>query len=452
MSEGPSAAARVPGRALAALFALALVASAVVGTRGIAYWDAGDYVVLGLRGGPSGLLLGRPAFLLVCRALVRALRAAHAPDTAAEPTLRWTWSAVSATAAPGLAVLCQRLGLGRGAALAAGAALATSPTFAHTSHQVLTDGPALAASIFALVAALDGRAALAGGLLGLAIATRETAIVHGLAVVVLLRHRRGLAGVLVATFVGTALVAALVLEAHGGSPSEVTGWFSAMRRSSSTHGLSLRDVGLSLAWVVAAAPLAVLLGARALPRARGDLRVVAWPAAAATALLLFYPDGAFSPRYVLATAPIAFLLAAAPALERAPRLAAATAALGLLAVPIATPSARRIAARGAALPPRLAALPTPLTLVPGHACPHARLALATASPRDVELVCPGWDWPADPARTLDAARARGRFVAVDVADAAWVGPREVGPRDAVRAWAERVGGRPVAGFVLVAPR
>lgn len=450
MSPGPTPPAVVPGRVLLLLGALAFLCSAAVGTHGVAYWDAGDYVVLGLRGGASGLLLGRPGFLLVCRGVVRCLRALGAPDTAAEPALRWVWTAVSATAAPGLALLGARLGLARGAAIAAGAALATSPSFTHTSHQVLTDGPALAASTFALVAAVDGRSAWAGALLGLAVATRETAVVHALAVALLLRPRRGAVGVMLSATCAVAVVAGLVLHAHGGSVAAVAAWAAAMRRSSTTHGLHARDVALSTAWVLAVAPMAVALGLRRLPTVRGDLRRVAWPAAAATALLLLYPDGAFSPRYVLATAPFAFLLAAGPALHAAPRRSLAVAALGLLAVPLATTSARRIAARGAALPPRLAALPAPLTLVPGHACPHARLALATSAPRDVELVCPGWDWPTDPARVLDAARARGRFVAVDVADEAWVGPREIGPRDAVRAWA-RARGPSVAGFVLVAP-
>ncbi|MBL8721027.1 MAG: hypothetical protein JNL79_33895 [Myxococcales bacterium] len=436
-------------RALLGLFVLALVSSALVGTRGVAYWDAGDYVVLALRGGASGLLLGRPAFLLVSRGLVRLLRVLGGADAAVEPVLRWSWSVVSATAAPLLAVLGARLGLSRAAALAAGAALATSPTFAHTSHQVLTDGPALAASIGALVAATSGRVVLAGALFGLAVATRETAVAHGLAVLLLLRTRRGNGGAAVAAMVAGTVIVALVLDAHGGSPRAVVGWFSAMRRSSSAHGLAARDGAISCGWVLAMAPLAVVAGGARLRAARGELAWVVVPAAVATALLLFYPDGSFSPRYVLSTAPLALLLPAGAWLAEHRRAFVVAAALGLASVPFTTRSARAIAARGAALGPRLAALPPTLTLVPGHFCPHAKLALATLPPRDVRLVCPGWDWPEDPARTLAAALAEGRPVALDLADEAWIGPREVGPREACRAFARAHSTRVVAGFVVV---
>ena len=60
---------------------------------------------------------------------------------------------------------------------------------------------------------------------------------------------------------------------------------------------------------------------------------------------------------------------------------------------------------------------------------------------------------ADPIRAvLDAALAEGRPVAVDVADDAWMPPREVDYRDAIRAWATQHQGRNEAGFLIVEKR
>ena len=155
-----------------------MAASAIVGIHGVAYWDAGDYVRLAIDGGRSGLLLGRPLFLLVSRLILHAgVDPAHA-----EPVLRWFWNGVGAVAAPALAVLAARLGLSRAASLTVGIALALSPSFAHTAHQVLTDAPSLALAFVALVAATYSQAALAGLLIGVAILTRETAAVHAVAI------------------------------------------------------------------------------------------------------------------------------------------------------------------------------------------------------------------------------------------------------------------------------
>jgi len=160
-------------RDLPGLWLLACVTSAAVGTHGILYWDAGDYVTLAINGGRSGLFLGRPLFLLISHAIVQGIDPAWA-----EPVLRWFWTLVGALAAPAMAVLAVRLGLTRSAAWLAGAMVAVSPSFAHTAHQVLTDAPALALSIAALAAAAGGQAIATGVLLGAAILTRETAAIH----------------------------------------------------------------------------------------------------------------------------------------------------------------------------------------------------------------------------------------------------------------------------------
>jgi len=407
-------------RDLVALFVVAFAASALIGTHGIAYWDAGDYVRLALDGQPSGLLLGRPFFLLVSRPIA-ALAPAHA-----EPLLRWFWTLFSATGAPLLAILATRLGLARNAALAAGLALSCSPSFAHTAHQVLTDAPALVLALGALTLAANGRALAAGALLGLAIATRETAALHVVALVLLLRRRA-----ILALFAMTIVTAAIVLLAHHGLPPSLRGWGSAMNKSSAAHPLTIRDVLLSIGWVLAAGPVPVLLGLSRRPRDR--IALIAWPSAIATALLLFYPDGSFSPRYVLATAPLAFFLVAGPLLAAHPRRAALALLIPLVAMPFLTTKTRAIAARGEDAAARFSDPPRNAVLVPGHYCPHVRLALRARA--DVSLICPGWDWPSDVARTLDEARCAQHSVVIDRRDDAWVGAREESARVAIQRYA-----------------
>ena len=401
-----------------ALYAIALVAAALVGTHGLVYWDAADYVRLAIDGGTSGLLLGRPLFLFISRALVHFVEPVHA-----EPLLRWFWTAVSATAAPLMMTLATALGLERRAAFVAGLCLALSPSFAHTSHQVLTDGAALAASIAALTLAARGRWVVAGVVLAVAITTRETAAVHALGMVVLLR-RRAVYPLVIAVL----LAALVVLVAHKGLPLSLAHWSAAMERSSRRNPLTARDVAVSLGWILAIGPLPVLIGAlhmRTAPR-------VVWPALGVTLLLVFYPDGAFSPRYVLATAPIAFFLAAAPSLAMRPRLTIAMLLVPLALTKLATRRTDAVAARGEEAMRAFHAPPPRALLVPGHFCPHVRLALTIERRRDVVLVCPGWEWPNDLAATLDHAQ---RPVMLDLRDDAWVGARENSARDAVAAYA-----------------
>ena len=427
-------------RDFAALWLLAFAAAIAIGTHGIAYWDAGDYTLLALNGGKSGLLLGRPLFLWISRLVL----VSGVDPASAEPVLRWFWTGAGTLAAPLLAVLATRLGLERTAALAAGIALALSPSFAHTSHQVLTDAPALALSIAALSAAASNRAWLAGLLLTAAITTRETAAVHAVAMVLLLGPRRGF---LALALCAAALIAVVTIH----QPPGVLVWFAAMSRSVSAHQWSIVDLLTSLGWVIVAGPGPVIAGFVMLVRktANARVRAVAVPAALATVFLLFYPDGSFSPRYVLATVPLAFFVAAAPWLSSRRVLAAAVLAVPIMVAGVAARSANAVAAYGAAVSQRVPALPPNTTVVPGHFCPQARLAAAIAGRTDLEFICPGWDWPLDVAAVLDATVNSGKPVAVDLVDAAWVGRREVEPRDAVRSWAAGRGRSEAGGFLVV---
>jgi hypothetical protein len=98
---------------------------------------------------------------------------------------------------------------------------------------------------------------------------------------------------------------------------------------------------------------------------------------------------------------------------------------------------------------RVAALPARALVVPGHYCATARLGAVIHGRGDLEMMCPGWDWPADPALVLGAALSAGRPVALDLGDDAWISPLERSGRAAVEAWAAGRARRGVAGFVVI---
>ncbi len=420
----------------AVVWLAAFAAAALVGTHGIAYWDAGDYVRLAISGGESGLLLGRPLFLLISRLVLRiGVDPAHA-----EVVLRWFWTVAGTAAAPLLGLLAARLGADRASALVAGLLLALSPSFAHTAHQVLTDAPALALSIAALCFAARGEAVGAGLVLAAAIATRETAVIHLLAVAWLCGRRSW-----IAVIVCVASVASVIAIWR---PPSLGSWAGAMSSSVAANPLSMVDVAIAFGWVLAAGPVAVVTGSIALARrmVARDIAVIAWPAAIATVALMFYPDGSFSPRYMLATVPIACFIPAALWLKAHRRLLVVSLAVPLIAAVIATQPAHRVAEYGATLGTRVSALPDNALVVPGHFCPQARLAATVHGRADLMFVCPGWEWPVDLMSLLENAIANGSIVAIDASAEAWVGRREQPLRDEVRAWLQRHQVRQVAGF------
>ena len=431
-------------RDLAALWVLAFAASAVIGSHGILYWDAGDYVTQALTGQLSGLLLGRPLFLWISRAVL----AAGVDPVYAEPVLRWFWCGAGSLAAPALMVLARVLGLARGAAFTAGAALALSPSFSHTSHQVLTDSPALALSIAGLAVAAGGaatypRAIAAGALVAAAVAMRETAALQLVGVVLLLGWRGWASVGAFAAILGAILMAA--------PPPALIAWFGDMSRSAGTHPWRWRDLAISVGWLMTAGPIPVLAGLEMLRRRLVSDRVllVALPSAIATVLLFFYQDGSFSPRYMLATAPPAFFLAAAPWLASRPRLTALALIVPFIVAMLFVQPVNRVAERGATLTARVALLPVRALVVPGHFCPQARLAATIHRRDDLEFVCPGWGWPTDVGAVLDQAIASGQPVAVDPSPNVWMGGRETIPSQEIQNWLRNRAGRPIADFVVI---
>jgi hypothetical protein len=215
--------------------------------------------------------------------------------------------------------------------------------------------------------------------------------------------------------------------------------------------LSPLDVAIALGWALAAGPVPVIVGVWALARRMvpNKVAVIAWPAAIATVALLFYPDGSFSPRYMLATVPLAFFIPAALWLAARRRVLVFALAVPLAGALIATQEADRVAAYGATLTTRVSALPDNALVVPGHFCPQARLAATVHGRADLMFVCPGWEWPLDLVSLLDHAIANGSIIAIDATANAWVGKREQPLREAVRAWLARHEVRQVAGFSVV---
>jgi hypothetical protein len=444
----------VGARGAGALWVLAFVTAALFGIHGLAYWDAGDYVRLSIAGGQSGLLLGRPLFLFVSRRIV----SAGVDPASSEVVLRWFWTAVSAIAAPALAVLGAHLGLSRRASIAAGIALALSPSFAHSAHQVMTDAPALAMTICALIAAASGQAIVAGVLMAVAILTRETAAIHLIAMVLLLAwpastqprvfRPRGALVALAITAVGIALTLAAF------PPPSFGEWVHAMSRSVQTHPVTLWQIVAPFLWILSAGPVPVVIGAYILLRRRDSLPssrllAVSVPAAIGTVFLLFYPDGSYSPRYMLATVPLAFFLPAAQWIADRQRAMGVAFALPLVILYVSMTYPRAVEVRGATVIDRIALLPQKTLVVPGHFCPQARLGATIHQRPDLSMMCPGWEWSDDPAGVLDEALLEGRPVAVDIRDDAWLGQREVPYRDAIRAWATRHSGQDLSGFVVV---
>ena len=431
-------------RDFAALWVLAFAASIAIGSHGILYWDAGDYVTQALTGQLSGLLLGRPLFLWISRGVL----ATGIDPVHAEPVLRWFWCAFGSLAAPALMVLARALGLARGAAFTAGAALALSPSFAHTSHQVLTDSPALALSIAALAVAATGsatypRALVAGALIAAAVAMRETAALQLVAVVLLLGWRGWVSVAAFVVVLGTILAIA--------PPPALIAWFGDMSKSADTHPWRWRDLAISGGWLMTAGPIPVLAGAEMLRRHLVNRRVllVAMPSVIATILLFFYQDGSFSPRYMLATAPTAFFLAAAPWLANRLRLTALALIIPFIVAMLFVRPVNAVAARGATLTARMAQLPPRALVVPGHFCPQARLAATIHRRDDLEFVCPGWGWPADVGAVLDQAIASGQPVAVDPSPNVWMGGRETVPSQQIQNWLQQRPGRTIADFVVI---
>ncbi len=438
-----------------ALWSLAIAASIVIGPRAPLYWDSLGYVEQAITGRVGGLLLGRPLFILVSHGLARAAVTLGLSPWSLEPLLRHAWLFVAALAAPLAAALARRVGLGARASLIAGLLVALSPAGAHTRDAVLTDGPATAVVLLALVFAAGAptarNALLSGASLGLAFGLREQAALH-LSTALLLGamaspRRRWRDASLLA--LGFAVVAATLLllawNSNPDYPATLSRWLHGMALERLEARDPVEKVTRYALWLVALSPIALGATIAWWVRARDRWWLALIPATLGLLALSRYQDIAWSPRYLLTEFVVATTLPAAAWLDRAfPRRVAHLAWLlpSLALLPIAGhllhARQRPLQSLVAALPDRLRRLPPDALIVTGQPCAAVRLdariattwpAAWSAPPPRWTTLCPGWSWPANPAVHLDAALARGTTVVLDLRDAAWIGAPQRRRRD-----------------------
>ncbi len=431
-----------------ALWSIAVAASLAIGPRAPLYWDSLGYVDQALTGRVGGLLLGRPLFVLASHLATRVALSLGASPWSIEPLLRNTWLAFAALAAPLAAALARRVGLSARAACIAGLLVALSPAGAHTRDAVLTDGPATAMVLLALLVRAGGagasRTLASGALVGLAFGFREQAALHLLTALLVpvgvpARRRWWQDALLLGA--GFALAAgALVGIARATNPdylASIGRWLRGMaaeRREPRAPGEALTRYAL---WLVALSPVALPATVAWWSRARERWWPMVVPASLGLLALSRYQDIAFSPRYLLTEFVLATTLPAAAWLDRAlPSRAAQLAWIlpSLVCLPLA---GRLLDARQRPLRELVAALPRDLQRVPpdavvvtGQPCPAVRLTarIARSWPRSWDgppprwtTLCPGWSWPDDPSARLDEALRLGAPVVLDLRDAAWLG-------------------------------
>ncbi len=463
----PSSSA-LPPRALAALYTLSVVAAWWIGPDGPVYWDSFGYVIQAITNRAGGLMLGRPAFVLLSHASVGVWRALGGTLASFEPPLRAQWMLVSAIAAPSLAIVAHRVGASARASLLAGLMLALSPSVAHTSRAVLTDGPSMAVSLVAMAIALEAttrasvaRMCLAGLALGLAVGMREPSVAHLATIVafaLLSAHRPlALAAAAVVSTLSSVAVGVAWFAVHQRSYlSALSGWGRSMAVERAQHTYGARDFATAIGWI-AASGLVPLVGL-AIARSRGwrfpgDNR----PLSALVALgalqlgaLVFYQDIAFSPRYLLTALPTGLFLPCGLALDAlwAQRNARNALLIAMVfAALIAGPAMRRVEAplrHGLrALPSQLASIAPDAAVVTGQLCPAvvfhrelARLSAPTSGARPAWVqVCPGWRWPVSLAARLDELRGGGHQVVIDLRGESWIGERQQRCRDEANRYA-----------------
>jgi hypothetical protein len=450
-----------------ALYVLATVTAWIVGPDGALYWDAHGYVIQALTGRAGGLMLGRPTFVLVSHGLARSWIALGGELRAVEPFLRTCWMLVSAAGAPALAWLALQVDAPARVAWTAGFLLALSPVVAHTSRAVLTDGPSMTLGLVALAlgagASARGqrfRMGLAGAVLGLAGSVREPALAHALTLLALAAtSRRRPIHLALASTLGCALTfTAPVLWFVATQPSyldAVAVWIRAMRDERARHPYGWRDVGMFLLWSLAAAPGAWVALVNEMPQLWRSVRVspralvVIGVSALQWIALAFYQDISFSPRYLLGALGGAVLLPAAWALETSrwrQKILLASLVFPLLAAPLLRWHERPLLNALRELPSRLDHVERNSVVVSGQACPAVvyERALRRLEGRATDLlaVCPGWYWPTDLEARLNALRAEGRPVVLDLREGVWVGPRQHMAREELRRYVARHGHNP----------
>ena len=231
------------------------------------------------------------------------------------------------------------------------------------------------------------------------------------------------------------------------------------------------DAGLFLLWILSLGPIVVIAGISAWVRRSSPVWRIgaALFAVSAPALVQLLMAAAFrginySPRFLLPAFPGALAIPGAWALDRAVGRSRNQfiAACVMIVVPLIA-AAPVVRARTAptidalqAMPALLRTIPTNAVVVTGQACPAIALQRAVLA-HDVanlpapnwETVCPGWAWPSDLAKRLDAARDEGRTLVIDLRPAAWVGSEQLAARAEVQRYALDAESRALNDRVIV---
>lgn len=457
--SGDVSTSRIAARDLIALWIAGVVAALAVGLLAPVYWDSFGYVRQAIDGDVGGLAFGRPLFALISQLIAHLDRGLGGSIWRLDGLLRVWWLLVSATAAPATYALAWRCGLTRRAARLAGLIVATSPALAHTSSAILTDGSSLAVVTWALVAGAGAitrgsfsRAIVAGVLAGAAIGLREQAVISLAGLVLMLAAARTRRLSIAATIAIVALAIAAVpivyvASIQPGYLDSIARWVSAMGAERATHGFGWRDAGFYLLWLVSLGPVTIVVAAIAWTRrtravtSGALLAGVTVPALLQLLALAFYPDIAYSPRYLVAALPGAIAIPAAIAIDSwitTPRRLQAWLLACVLPLLVISPFVLRYNARQHDALDDLArdvsTLPDGAVVVTGWMCPEIPLLrtearVAMGMDPGWEAVCPGWQWPQPLASALNARRRDGRTVVLDLRPSSWAGDEQRRFRD-----------------------
>lgn len=472
------------------LYAIAVATPLLIAPATTTYWDAFGYLTQGITGEVGGLGLGRPVFVLAVHAIARAWLGAGGSPWHVEALLRTCVIAASATSAPVTYRLACACGLRARAAWIAGLAVACSPALAHVSGQVLTDGPALACLLAALVcgvrasapeqprAAATRLALASGAAFGLAIGIREQAIVYALALALVVWRAPSRARARLATAMGVGAVACalaplvFVLATQPGYLDTIRHWLDGIRADRALKTYGWRDLAIYVVWLLSLGPVIVFAAVRHLASrllnvrgARAPLAAIVLASVVQLAWMATLRGVGYSPRFLVQALPGAIALPGAMAIDRwigrsHGRLIAATLAIAL-PVLVAAPIVR---ARSAPLERTLRTWPSMLTGIPGGAvivsgqpCPAVPLVEALLAHDRAwagrvpswEPICPGWGWPRDLPSVLDRALADGRLVALDVRPASWIGAEQRAALADAERYARARAGDTARGRVIV---
>jgi hypothetical protein len=169
------------------------------------------------------------------------------------------------------------------------------------------------------------------------------------------------------------------------------------------------------------------------------------------AMLAFYQDISYSPRYLLPALPGAIAIPASLGLDRWLRRSwlywgavIALVAPVLVAAPVVANEQRDLERSLRELPALLQSLPAQTVIITGQPCESVRLwsVIAKREPHSWQgprpawhVICPGWTWPSDLDAHLHRELAAGYSLVLDARPGSWFEGDQRQSMDAVEHWA-----------------